>query len=330
MKSLLISGALASVAFLSSFAPALAADTIHDPWRGRIIDYRSTQGSIGDDDLRISVGAGYFNVRANEYVYFEGSTISRLIWDVTSAAAIEARAEYDLTPRWTVFGSATVGIHHDAFMADYDWSWDPGSGEWTDRSRHPDTRLDHYFAFDVGASYAVWRRQGLALKLLGGARCTDLKMTAYGGDFVYSSEDGFRDYVGVSPDGERVITYQQRFPVLYGGVGTSAKLGVISFDAEVLGGVTVRAGDRDKHWQRSILFQEDFHSSPYLGLQFRASAPVSRAGDAFLFARYENHFKMKGDIRALDHSTGDSAYAEDAAGASLRTLTLGLGARIRF
>lgn len=328
MKTFLISCGLASAAIFPSLAPALAENTIHDPSQGRVVDYRFSQESIGDD-LRISVGAGYLNLRANEYAYYDdGSTLSRLIWDVTSAAAIEARAEYDLTQRWTVFGSVTAGIHHDASMADYDWN-DPLSSLWTDRGRYSDTRLDHYFAFDVGASYDVWRRQGLGLKLLGGARYTDLKMTAYGGELVYSDK-GFRDYIEISPDEEPVITYQQLFPVLYAGVGTSAKIGTISFDANVLGGITVRASDRDEHWLRSLSFQEDFHPSPYLGLQFRASVPVSRAGDAFFFARYENYFRMKGDRRMLNRTTDERAYDEGGAGASLRTLTLGLGARIRF
>jgi len=282
-----------------------------------------------NEQFRFSVEAGYLTARANEYVYEEGRTVSRLIWDINAAATITARAEMNMTPRWRLSGSATVGIDHSNFMADYDWL--TPSPDWSHRSVHWDTQLDHYVALDLGASYAAWQINRTTLNILGGLRYTDFQLSSYGGSFVYTTEDGeFRGDSLSFADGQAVITYRQRLPALYGGLGASRQIGSVHFDAGILGGVTLWPRDKDHHWLRSLKFKDEFKRSPYLALQMRASVPVSDNGEAFLSARYEKYFRMEGDTHILDTRTGESSFSHDSAGASLQTLNIGVGLRFRF
>src|SRR3546814_9973093 len=92
-------------------------------------------------------------------------------------------------------------------MEDYDW-FQPGN-DWTDRSRHFDTDLDHYLMIDIAGRFDRLRWEDGRLGLLGGVRYTDVQWTAYGGDFVYTATT-FRDTVGSFPAGERGITYRQQ------------------------------------------------------------------------------------------------------------------------
>jgi len=287
-------------------------------------------GAFGEDDrVRVALEVGYLSARAKEYLYDNGRTVSELIWDVNSAASITGRAEMSMSPRWQLSGSATIGINYDNFMVEYDWLTD--SPDWSDRSLSWDTRLDHYVAVDAGASYAFWKTYNTTMKAIGGLRYTDIKMSTYGGEYIYTPEGGdFRSEIGNFPDSERGITYRQRLPVIYGGLGAARQFGSLHLDASVLGGLTVWARDKDNHWNRAAVYKADFDSRPYLALQMRASVPVTDRGEAVLSARYEKHFRMRGDLHITDFSDGTSSSGRDGAGASLQTINVGIGLKFRF
>jgi outer membrane protease len=130
---------------------------------------------------------------------------------------------------WTVKANAQVGFSGSTYMEDYDWlepfaQAGAPDDQWSDRSRHSNTDLDRYINLDVavGRDFAV--NDTTLVNLHGGFKYTNVKRTSYGGDFVYST-NGFRDDVGNLPDGEKGITYEQRYPGLFVGGEASTRFG---------------------------------------------------------------------------------------------------------
>src|SRR5690606_7948683 len=160
--------------------------------------------------------------------------VSRLIWDIKSAQTIEAGGELDLSDRWVIYGSGTAAMHRRGFMTDYDYV-EPGA-DWSHRSRSPGTRLDHYFAVDAGARYKYLETENTSMTAGFGFRYVNFQMTAFGGDYIYSSCDVyefqgcFRSIKGTFPSGFRGVTYSQELPAGFLEMGMSRTLGRIRFD----------------------------------------------------------------------------------------------------
>ena len=103
-------------------------------------------------------GFGHLNARANEFVYGgpggpDGNQLSRLVWDANNALTFNLGFEGEINDRWGIFAETVVSLAvDDSYMVDYDWL-DPTRADWTDRSVHPDTDLNHYVQVDLGIDY---------------------------------------------------------------------------------------------------------------------------------------------------------------------------------
>lgn len=284
-------------------------------------------GGSGDFSLTGSIGMAM--LQANEYVYgAEGEKVSQLIWDSDGVPVATFEAEWRASPRWTLLGSLSLGLENTGYMEDYDWLVE--GRDWSERSRHTETPLQRYLAFDLGARYDFLVRERGSLGLLGGFRYTDVKWTAYGGDFLYTNTD-FRDTAGHFPEGEKGISYRQMLPALYLGPSGSLRAWGLDFSASALGGVSIEAGDQDNHWQRDLYFEEDFDPAPYVSLQARVAWPIGPSASLFLGTRYERHFIMKGGTTTTDTTTGEVEFTGgDAAGASFEALRIDAGLTVGF
>ncbi len=103
-----------------------------------------------DNDLWLSGGVGLLNIEAHEYVYLGDNKASQLDWDTDGVVLYNASAGADLGKDWYVKGKLELGLGGDGHMVDYDWvpgfAIDQSMDGWSDRSVHPDTRLDYYFS----------------------------------------------------------------------------------------------------------------------------------------------------------------------------------------
>jgi outer membrane protease len=283
----------------------------------------------------LSAGVGLMTAMGKEYVYNEdGSKLSELNWNLQSATTLNFGANFKAGPRVSLYGNATLGLNGNNYMDDYDWLQAdlglPPGPDYTDHSWHDDTQLDHYFSFDGGAKFKVMDTQNLDVSVLGGARYTDVKWTAYGGCYLYSNVSLY-DSSGCFPDGERGISYQMMLPAVYGGLGLDHSGERFKMNVDFLAGMSFNASDRDNHWMRDLLFLDYGKSEPYVGIHGKMSYSMSPTIDLFLKGEWDRYFKMKGPTDEIDTITGDlTRYEGDAAGLSFYSINVSTGITVQF
>jgi outer membrane protease len=125
------------------------------------------------------------------------------------------------------------------------------------------------------------------VNLHGGFKYTNVKRTSYGGDFVYST-NGFRDDVGNLPDGEKGITYEQRYPGLFVGGEASTRFGAWTLTGLVRGGVTINASDTDHHWMKNNRYEEEYSATPFVSVGAQLDYALSERASIFLGGSFES------------------------------------------
>jgi len=281
--------------------------------------------------LRGSIG--YTFIKADEIVFDADNRISHLIWE-SQAPSVSATLGAETSGNWTVALSGTFAGMGNSSMEDYDWlspfapSYD--FDDWTDRSIHPDTRLDHYFTGDIALGRNVDLVGGRSINLHAGVKYTDVKWTAYGGSYTYSNQ-GYRDASGTFSDGERGITFQQRYPGAFVGADFGARQGRWGFSGQLRGGAALRPSDTDHHWMRNLRFEDSYDAIPFATASARLDYAMTGTLDLFLTGTYEHYFETKGDAELYDIPSGIGfATYKDGAGMALKTATVAGGVKMRF
>lgn len=282
------------------------------------------------DDLQVSVAGGMVTGKAHELIYNEdGSKLSKLDWNMQANPTITGRAEFHATPRVSFEALATVGLNGNNKMNDYDWQWSD-TADWTDHSWHPDTKLDHYVSLNFAGRYDFYKKDADALGLIGGFKYTDAKWTARGGCFTYTDVD-FRDTSDCFADGEKGISYRQKLPAAFAGLGFTHDGEQFDFGLSAVAGVSIEPRDRDNHWMRDLLYIDKMRTAPYLGLTANASYALSDQLSLTFLADFARYFTAKGTERAIDTTTGlADFYDYDAVGANLTAINLAIGLTYRF
>lgn len=281
----------------------------------------STHGPV-----RLQGSIGIMSLQANEYVYSGNYTVSHLIWD-TMAPVLRGSISIDVIDRLSVGAEGSIAALGRSYMEDYDWlAGDDTFANWTDRSQHPDTRLDHYWTGAVSLGYEVVRAEDASVRLRAGLKYTDVKWNAYGGSYIYSVS-GFRDSAGSFPAGTPGISYQQQFPEVFVGVdGEQTYANNLRVGAMLRGGLTVQASATDDHWQRNLRFVDSLDIAATVAAGVDVGYKISDMAEIVVAARYEQIFQQRGTTRTYDQTTGALVSVSPATGAGeLRTLELSAG-----
>jgi outer membrane protease len=289
-----------------------------------------------------SIGAGVVALQADEIAYLATGSpteLSHLYWSSTSPA-LTTSLKVKLPRGWTLAVDGSLAGAGMGQLIDYDWIDPPGGSyaadNWTDRSISPDTNLDWYLAGGVSLGHDFSVANNVTVNLNGGFKYTDVKWTASGGSYVYSSEDingnriGFRDQVGNLPPG-RGITYRQQLPELIGGLDTSIAEGDWNFGLSAKAGLTFSASGHDNHWLRDLLFVDDLNVAPVVSVGASAERTLSGQLKVYAAANYEKVFVARANDTEID-TTGASSPAmfPDSSGGGLQTLTVTGGVKASF
>ncbi len=299
---------------------------------GSTVAFAGEQASANSaSGFRISGSVGRLDGAAHEYVYNPDRTkLSELIWDMEGNIGLNGDVEWGLTDRLKMSGSFSVGLDGNNKMDDYDWLIAPYN-DWSHHSISSDTRLDHYLSIDAGLTYAAVERESWKLLVIGGAKYTDVKWTAYGGDFVYSSDPGFRDLTGSFPDA-KAISYQLMLPAIYAGLGVEHQFDEVTLGISAVAGVSFDGSDEDNHWMRTppLTFLEDFGAAPYVGLKARATYALTDRTGIMILGKYERYFTAKGDTTLFENGSQVNYFGGDVAGANLETISISAGLNFEF
>lgn len=295
--------------------------------------------AVGNPDLivperiRLLGGVGYASLSAEEFVYDDADNrISQLFWE-SDVPVVTAAAEIDLGNNWGILANVAVGLNGDSHMVDYDWLDAAPSyafDDWSDRSEHSNTDLEHYFTGDI----ALGRNFSLvtsSINLHAGFKYTDVKWASYGGSYVYSENGGYRNETGTEPEGQRAISYRQKLPGVFIGARAQTRISDLTLTGQARGGVTINAQDHDWHWQTNTRFDDEFDPLPFISLSARAEYAVAPLTSIFMAASYDRYFHNVGDVVLSNIDDGMVTDSDaNGAGAELEAVTISGGLSVRF
>ncbi len=286
-----------------------------------------------DGKIRLSGSVGLMNIEANEIVYTGNRKLSHLIWESKAVTALNSRLDIDTRNDWTVSVGGRMGIGGDGHMVDYDWTspyyTTTDTTGWSDRSIHPDTRLDHYFRADLEVRRAMWRNDANAIGMSGGVQYTQVQWTAWGGSYLYSV-GGTRNTPGTISGSSKAITFKQMTPVIYVGFDANHISGAWTFSGNVQGGLTVGASAVDNHWLRNLQFTDTYRIAPVVSATVAAEYQWSAQASLYASARFDKVMTAHGNTVQTNTSTGVSSWFADSAGGDLLSANLSMGLKGRF
>jgi outer membrane protease len=286
-----------------------------------------------NETLSFGVSGGWLTGQSHEFVYDgSGNKISELIWDMNHAYALNSDLGIRLTPELKLNASGTWGGDIDSHMEDYDWlGLDYGQTDWTHRSIHEDTKLDHFARFDLNLQYDFIRRPAVVVGALLGGRFTGVQWKAHGGDFVYTTDPSttFRDDVFSLSDDILGITYEQSWAVAYAGLSAAVKTDSWRIAGTVVGSPLAFGSSDDDHWLRSLHFEDEFDRSSFVGASAEIAYLFNGHYQVFVSANGERFFHTYGDTTIKDTSTGGQANLDgDVSGGDHENLQVSVGFRV--
>lgn len=289
-----------------------------------------SQYSIDTETLRLRAGVGVLLLQGDEFVFNGDRTLSHLIWQ-SAAPVMRGSIDLQFGQGFSIMAGGSIAGSGISYMEDYDWMLPTNSFDnWTDRSQHPDTRLDHFLSGEVALGYDLVRLQDANVRLHGGVKYTDVAWSSYGGSYVYSV-NGFRNQSGNFVDGEPAIAYRQRLPEVFVGVDGEERYGNVRVGGLLRGGLTVLGSSTDNHWMRDLRVEDNFNVAPSVTLGVDAGLALGRMAELFIAARYDQHFQMRGRADYINTNTGVTYLSgSDIAGAALKSVDLTVGLKGRF
>lgn len=277
-----------------------------------------------DGTVTFTGSYGLTAIKANEYVYEGKAKLSQLIWKSAYVSTLNGAVKVELPRDFYLDVRGTIGLGGDGHMADFDWQ-KPGM-PWSDRSLHPDTRLDHYYVASLELGRTLISRDGTDIGLGAGFKYTDVQWSAWGGSYIYS-DGGFRDTRGTFDPNEKGITYRQSWPAPYLGVNLSRHDGNWTFSGALQAGLTVESYDIDDHWVRSLRFYDYFETAPTISVAGAIDYTVWNNASLYLSGSFDRIFRARGDTKAVDTSTGETEWYDEGAGGDFRSATVAFGLR---
>lgn len=296
----------------------------------------ATAGSAHADDIKLqsldgavtfSGSYGLTAIKANELVYEGKVKVSQLIWKSSYVSTLNGAVTVELQKDWYLGARGTIGFGGDGHMADFDWL--QAGKPWSDRSLHPDTRLDHYIVASVEIGRTLLSRDGTDIGLGAGFKYTDVQWSAWGGSYVYS-DNGFRNSRGHFDPDEKGISYRQAWPVPYIGVNLSHHQGDWTISGSLQGGLSVNAYDIDDHWVRSLRFYDYLETTPTVSITSSIDYAVWDNASLYVSGSFDKMFRVRADTKAIDRTTGEKQWFRDGAGGDYRSAMVSFGLKGKF
>ncbi|NRP75660.1 hypothetical protein ILFOPFJJ_06583 [Ensifer psoraleae] len=110
----------------------------------------------------------------------KGHKCSQLNWRSQGITLFTVGADAQIDNDWSLNGSVNVGTGGNGHLVDYDWL-SRGHHDWSHRSIHPLTELDHYVAGAIELDRIIYGNDTSSVAVGAGLRYTDVKWTAYRG-----------------------------------------------------------------------------------------------------------------------------------------------------
>lgn len=263
------------------------------------------------------IGLGSLSGQTRERVYEPddgGRKVSQLNWKYSHAAIIKGALNWDLHPRISLGASGwTTLAGRGGYMDDTDWLDESAHG-WTDKSWHPDTRLNYASEFDLHVKGWLMTRPDWRVGVMAGYQESRYSFTASGGAYQYTDEDTGEPNTGHFPDGEKGIGYSQHFKMPYIGLVGRYRHERFEFGGSAKYSGWVRASDNDEHYQRNTTFRDKVRNQNYFALTADAGYYVTPDTRVYLEGVWSRLTNKKGSLTAIEHDTGKVYHAGNSSG----------------
>ncbi|PKN10336.1 MAG: hypothetical protein CVU72_01555 [Deltaproteobacteria bacterium HGW-Deltaproteobacteria-7] len=320
------------------------------------VDRRTTATTTAfSERFSAEIYGGYLKGQSREVVYnaSNGAKLSELFWSIDNAYLVGLNLAVRPIERLKLSIGGWMPVTSGNTMDDYDWLATNGFDDWTHWSHSPDTKLNRAYMIDTRAAFTMtsfknqpdtakpWQIRNASLDMIVGYRWVNLDWTAYGGSYIYTSEDAahnvpaaggsIRDTVGQFESGKSVISYTQWWGTPYAGIGGSIGINRWTLSAEVIGSLWAKGRDRDDHHLRTLIFEESFSNVHMVGVNMGIDCNLTEHLSIFTRFDYQKFFEGKGSSTNTNYETGVSETNEgDAAGADFYSMIFSLGLKLSF
>lgn len=275
-----------------------------------------------------SLSTGILGGESKERVYAPdegGRKVSQLNWKYKNAPVIKGELAWNLMP-WVSLNASgwTTLASRGASMTDYDWEY-KNQQHWSDRSRHPDTRLTYANQFDLGLTGWLLNQPEYRLGIVAGYLQSRFSWSSHGG--YYNYDNGTQ--VGEFGPG-RSIGYRQTFKLPYIGI-----TGMYRYQNWELGSTFKfsnwgSARDNDEHYLNMASYHTKVKDQRYYSLAADVGYYLSENAKVFVegsWTRYENR---KGNLYMIDYSNGDMGYVPNGGGIEHSSYMVTAGLKYTF
>ncbi|MGP3590263.1 omptin family outer membrane protease [Vagococcus sp. WN89Y] len=294
----------------------------------------SAPGYAGDnlftpEKISASLSTGLLGGQAKERVYdseYTGRKISQLNWKYNNAAIIKADILWDVSP-WASLGASgwTTIASKGGYMEDYDWM-DDSQSHWTDKSYHPDTKLNYANNFDFNLTGWLLNEQTYRFGATAGYQKTSFSWSSHGG--YYNYDNGAT--VGESAPGERGIGYKQSLEQPYIGLVAAYWQGKWEFRGAFKYSLWGKAKDNDEHYSRNTTFRDSVRNQKYHGLSALIGYRITETTKISLMAEWNKVANKKGKTTMYDREDDVTEHYSNAAGIANNFYTVTVGATYYF
>lgn len=263
------------------------------------------------------IGFGSLSGKTKERVYdpdSAGHKNSQLDWKYSNAAIIKGAIEWDLVENISIGASGWTTIaSRGGYMEDTDWL-DPNKKGWTDKSKHPDTRLNYANEFDLNAKAWFLKDQTYRIGMMMGYQESRFSFKSIGGTYDYTDiETGLPDS-GSFPSGVTGIGYKQKFRMPYIGLVANYRHDRFEFGGGLKYSGWVRTSDNDEHYLVNTTFRGNIKNQNYYSISGNAGYYLTPNTKLYLEGTWQRVTNKKGYLSANNYGTGEKNSADNASG----------------
>lgn len=264
------------------------------------------------------ISLGTLSGKTKERVYDPaagGRKVSQLDWTYNNAAIIKGALNWDVMPWFSVGASGWTTLDsRGSNMVDRDWNDDSRPGIWTDKSRHPNTRLNYANEFDLNIKSWILNEPNYRFGLMTGYQESRYSFIAKGGTYIDSENDGFRNDIGAFANGKSVIGYKQRFKMPYIGLTGSYRYDNFEFGGTFKYSGWVRASDNDEHYLKSTTFRYKANNQNYYSVAANAGYYVTPNAKVYVEGTWNRITNKKANMSSYDKSKNAILLYKNAGG----------------
>lgn len=274
------------------------------------------QDIFPDGKVSGNIGLGTLSGKTKERVYHPhegGRKLSQLDWKYNNAAIVKGSLDWDVMP-WISVGASgwTTIASRGSFMKNTDWI-DKSKQEWTDQSKHPNTRLNFANEYDLSVKGWFLNEPDYRYGVMIGYQESRYSFQSTGGSFDHTIDGSIRQ-VASFPKNQKTIGYKQRYKMPYIGVVGNYRYEHFEFGAVAKYSKWGRVSDSDDHYNAGKTFKAKVKNQNYFSVAANAGYYVTPNAKVYVEGIWNRTTNKKGSLYINGYRHGSTYSGENLSG----------------